>query len=90
MAKNKVCIKNENDKKYLIRRLNIICGQIKGVNKMIEDSRCYEDIIIELKALNNSLKGVNKKVLESYMTNCLGESSKKEVEEIIKLYDKLD
>ena len=82
-------ITNEVDKKYFIKRLNIIGGQIKGLTGMIEGERSYEEILIQLGALTNSLKGVGVSILENYMKNNLDKVDQKQIEEIINLYNKL-
>ncbi len=82
-------ITNEVDKKYFIKRLNIIGGQIKGLTGMIEGERSYEEILIQLGALTNSLRGVGINILEDYMKNNLTKDNQKEIEEIMNLYDKL-
>lgn len=82
-------ITNEVDKKYFIKRLNIIGGQIKGLTGMIEGERSYEEVLIQLGALTNSLRGVGINILEDYMKNNLTKDNQKEIEEIMNLYDKL-
>lgn len=82
-------IQKDVDKKYFIKRLNIIKGQIGGVSKMLEEERSYEEVLIQLGALTNSLRGVGKNILENYMHNNIDKKNKKEIEEIINLMDKL-
>lgn len=89
MENKKNYIKTETDKKYFIKRLNIISGQIKGLTEMIENEREYEDVLIQLGALTNSLRTVGRNILENYMKNNLESKNKQEVEEIIKLFNKL-
>ena len=83
------CIKDDNDKKYFTRRLNVIGGQIKGLTGMIEEERSYEEILIQLGALTNSLKTVGISILENYMRNNLDGKNQKEIDEIVNLYNKL-
>ena len=82
-------IEKDTDKKYFIKRLNIIKGQISGVSKMIDEGRSYEEVLIQLGALTNSLRGLGKNVLENYMQNNIDKKNKKEVEEILNLINKL-
>ncbi len=76
-----------NEQQYLIRRLHIIEGQIRGVAKMVEDERTYEEVIMQMSALTNSLKSLSKTVLENYMKNNLNDNNK--VDEFISLFNKL-
>ena len=80
-------IKLESDKQYFIKRLNIIEGQIRGLKGMIENNREYEEILIQLGALTNSLRGVGTSIVENYMQYNL--DNKEDAKEIKKLYDKL-
>ncbi len=89
MKKIQNTIKNEDDKKLFVKRLNIIGGQIKGLAGMIEEERSYEEVLIQLAALTNSLKTVGRNILENYMVNNLEGVNKKEIEEIINLFNKL-
>ncbi len=89
MQNKKSFIASEKDKKYFIRRLNIIGGQIQGVNKMIEEERSYEEVLIQLAALTSSLKTTGRNILENYMANNIKTSNKKEIEEAINLFNKL-
>ena len=89
MQNKKSFIASEKDKKYFIRRLNIIGGQIQGVNKMIEEERSYEEVLIQLAALTSSLKTTGRNILENYMANNIKTSNKKEIDEAINLFNKL-
>ncbi len=82
-------IKSENDKEYFTKRLNIICGQINGLNGMIKDNRSYEEVLIQLAALTNSLKTVGRNILANYMQNNLNVKDQKEIDNLIELFDKL-
>ncbi len=83
------CIVDEEDKKYFVKRLNIIEGQIRGLAGMINDERSYEEVLIQLGAFTNSLKTLGRDILKNYMTSNLDAKNKKEIDEIVKLYNKL-
>ncbi len=63
--------RKEEDKKLLITRLNRISGQIEGVKKMIDADRYCDDILIQLLAINKSIKSVANLVIEKHMYNCV-------------------
>lgn len=88
MKKNNY-VKNEEEKKYFVKRLNVIGGQIKGLSEMIDNERSYEEVLIQLGALTNSLRTVGRNILENYMENNLDIKNKEEIEEIINLFNKL-
>ena len=82
------CIK-DGDKTKFVKRLNVIEGQIRGLAGMIESERSYEEVLIQLGALTNSLRSLGTSILENYMQNNLDIKDKKTIEDIINLKDKL-
>ena len=52
------------EKKYLETRLKTIEGQVRGVAKMVAEDKYCNDILIQLLAINKSLKSLNKKILK--------------------------
>lgn len=59
------------DKKYLTMRLNVIEGQIRGIKQMIEENRYCDEILMQLSAVNNSLKSVGTKLLKNHLDTCV-------------------
>ena len=57
--------RNSEDKKALIHRLNRINGQIRGITKM------SEDILIQLSAVEQSVKSLASILLERHLKNCV-------------------
>lgn len=73
---------NENDKtvydKMIMTRLKKIEGQIRGIQKMIEESRSCSDILIQMSAVKSALKKTNYLILKRYANACLMDLSKTE------------
>lgn len=63
--------RSEEEKKELTRRLNIIEGQIRGINQMIEDDRYCDDVLIQIAAANKALKSLGNHILDSHMKSCV-------------------
>lgn len=59
------------DKKALIRRLNRIEGQVRGVNKMILEDRYCVDILNQVSALQSALDAVAMLLLENHTHGCM-------------------
>lgn len=55
----------------LIRRLNRIEGQIRGVKGMVEEERYYVDILNQVSAIQSALNGFNKVLLSSHIHTCV-------------------
>lgn len=75
---NKCCSQNrrsthrtEEEKKKLTKRLNIIEGQVRGINQMIEDDRYCDDVLIQIAAISKSLQALGNSILESHLKSCV-------------------
>lgn len=75
--------RTEIEKKELTIRLNKIEGQIRGIKQMIDDNRYCDDILIQLVAINKSIKSLGNKLLKSHMNSCVVEEIKNGNVEII-------
>ncbi len=67
---------NEDEKKKLSQRLNRIEGQIRGINKMIEEDRDCMEILNQILSSQSALKGVWKEVVRGHLQNCISEALK--------------
>ena len=65
--------RNEEEKKSLIRRLNIIEGQIRGLNKMVENDFYCPDILIQVSAATSALNSFSKELLSRHIRECVKE-----------------
>ena len=69
-----------------IRRIE---GQIRGIEKMIENGDYCIDILNQLKAAKNSIASVEGKILKTHIEDCVkeslsGDQFEEKVDEIIK------
>ena len=98
MENKKCCDKNthrtENEKKLLNNRLNRIEGQIKGVKKMISEDAYCNDILVQLSAIENSVKSLSNLLLEKHLYTCIArdlENGKIDtIEEIVSLFKRFN
>lgn len=63
--------REQDEKNNLIRRLNIIEGQVKGVKQMIEDDRYCDDVLIQISAITKSLKSLGSEVFKNHLSTCV-------------------
>lgn len=75
--------RTNEEKEYLNKRLSLIEGQIRGIKQMIDDDRYCSDVLIQISAVNNSLKSISGKILESHMKTCMVEEIRKDNPEIV-------
>lgn len=60
-------------KEALLRRLKRIEGQIRGLQKMIEDERTCNDLMMQLSAVVSALSKVSELVAKNYAHKCMVE-----------------
>ena len=66
----------------LLRRLRRIEGQIRGIQKMIENGRDCESLITQLTAVRSAIEGVGALMLNNYMKLCFREGAEKESDSV--------
>ena len=74
-----------SDKDALITRLHRIEGQVRGIEKMVEDERYCIDILTQIGAVSTALETVAQRLLEQHANHCvagaLASGSRDEAEE---------
>jgi len=70
----KKTIRTDEDKKTIKSRLNRIEGQIRGISNMIDEDRYCDDILIQLSAVDKSIKSLANLLLEKHMKSCVKEN----------------
>ncbi|SHJ50899.1 metal-sensitive transcriptional regulator [Paramaledivibacter caminithermalis] len=60
-----------DQKQSLLRRLKKIEGQVKGIQKMIEDDRYCNDILIQIAAVRSAVNKVGGLILENHLKGCI-------------------
>jgi CsoR family transcriptional regulator, copper-sensing transcriptional repressor len=58
-------------KDALVKRLRRIEGQVRGIERMVEDDRYCVDILTQIAAVETALEAVASKVLEDHVTHCV-------------------
>jgi DNA-binding FrmR family transcriptional regulator len=79
------------EKQKLKRRLKLIEGQIRGLQKMVDEDRYCIDIITQTSAVKQGLSNIEDLILEGHLGHCVVNQIKsgktnKAVEEIVKVY----
>lgn len=98
MEKDKCCKKKthrgEEEKKSINNRINRIEGQLKGIKKMIGEDAYCNDVLIQLSAIENSVKSLSNYVLENHLYNCVTRDLEKGnteiIDELISLFKKFN
>lgn len=74
--KNSCCantrhLNQRNDKKALLKRLNRIEGQVKGIGYMIESDRYCVDVLNQISAVKSAINAVGNILLENHIRGCV-------------------
>lgn len=82
---------DSKNKEKVIRRLKLIEGQIRGLQKMVDvDTYCI-DVITQTSAVKQGLSNVEDLLLENHLSHCVHDQVKagqkdKTKDEILKVY----
>lgn len=98
MENKKCCDKktqrSNEEKKLITNRLSRIEGQVKGIKKMVEKDKYCNDILIQLSAIENSIKSLSNHILENHLYSCVTNDLEKGnleiIDELISLFKKFN
>lgn len=81
----------KTNKESLVRRLKIIEGQVRGLQKMVEGDIYCIDIITQTSAVKQGLSNIEDKLMEGHLGTCLVHQIKKgqtekATKEMLKVY----
>lgn len=61
-------------KEGLLLRLRRIEGQVRGVQKMVEEERYCPDVLMQMSAIHESLRSVERILMKSHLQHCTTEA----------------
>ena len=62
------------DKAALTKRLHRIEGQVRGIERMVQDDRYCIDILTQIGAVNTALESLAFKVLDDHVNHCVADA----------------
>ncbi|MDQ5971721.1 MAG: CsoR family transcriptional regulator, copper-sensing transcriptional repressor [Patescibacteria group bacterium] len=82
---------DEKNKTRIIRRLKLIEGQVRGLQKLIANDTYCIDVITQTSAVKQGLSGVEDVLMENHLGHCVHHQMSsgqvgKAVEEVVKVY----
>ena|SRR5579863_7586194 len=72
-----------------LKRLRRIEGQIRGLQKMVEEDRYCTDIIIQISSAQEALRGVGRALMRNHLRHCTTKALKEGGEQATAMYDEL-
>ncbi len=89
-AKHMTCEEKQN----IIKRLNVIEGQVRGIKQMIDDDRFCDEVLTQVSAVSRSLKSIGNLLLKKHMETCvvndLNEGNTDAIDDLLDMIDKLN
>jgi len=81
----------DTSKDKIVRRLKLIEGQVRGLQKMIQSDTYCIDVITQTSAVKQALSNVEDLLLENHLSGCIlnqvkSGNSDKAKQEILKVY----
>ena len=67
----------------LIRRLNRIEGQVRGIRGMVEKEAYCTDILTQVSAVQSALNAFSRELLASHIRSCVAEDIRQGKDEVI-------
>jgi DNA-binding FrmR family transcriptional regulator len=62
------------DKEALVKRLHRIEGQVRGIERMIEDDRYCIDVLTQISAVTTALESVAFRILDDHVSHCVADA----------------
>lgn len=91
---DKTTHRTDEEKKIITNRINRIEGQIRGVKRIIEKDAYCNDVLIQLSAIENSVKSLSNHILENHLYSCVTRDLKdgkiEIIDELISLFKKFN
>ena len=72
-----------------LTRLRRIEGQVRGIQKMVEDDRYCADIMTQISSVNEALRSVGKELMKNHLKHCAAKAIRSSDEEATAMYDEI-
>jgi DNA-binding FrmR family transcriptional regulator len=73
-----------------LKRLRRIEGQVRGLQKMVEDDRYCADILMQISSVQEALRAVGRELMRNHLRHCAADAIRKgSPEQAEAMYDEL-
>jgi DNA-binding FrmR family transcriptional regulator len=69
---------SDDTREALARRLKRIEGQVRGIQKMIDENRYCPDVLVQIASVQEALRGVGRVLLQNHLTSCTAEAFRRD------------
>jgi DNA-binding FrmR family transcriptional regulator len=57
-------------KRRNLARLRRIEGQVRGIHAMVDEDRYCSDVLVQISAVHEALRGVGREIMRNHLRNC--------------------
>lgn len=72
-----------------LTRLRRIEGQVRGIQKMVEDERYCTEIMTQIASVHEALRGVGRALMRNHLAHCAATAIRSDPESANAMYDEL-
>src|SRR5919112_4130021 len=72
-----------------VRRLRLIEGQVRGLQKMVEEDRYCADILMQISSVHEALRSVGRELMRNHLKHCATSAIAQGPESAEPMYDEL-
>jgi len=72
-----------------LKRLRRIEGQVRGLQKMVEDDRYCADVLTQISSVHEALRSVGRELMRNHLKHCASTAIRAGSEEAEQMYDEL-
>src|SRR5712671_6244330 len=71
---NRIMSREAGPRQDLLLRLRRVEGQVRGVQKMVEEDRYCPDVLVQMSAIHESLRAVERILMKDHLQHCATEA----------------
>ncbi|HXD49468.1 MAG TPA: metal-sensitive transcriptional regulator [Gemmatimonadaceae bacterium] len=72
-----------------LKRLRRIEGQVRGLHAMVDDDRYCADVMTQIAAVHEALRGVGREIMRNHLRHCAANAIASGSEQADAMYDEL-
>ena len=69
-------VHSEESLRRIANRLSRIEGHIRGINRMVQESKPCPDVLVQLAAVRGAIDRVSRLILDEHLTECVARAAK--------------
>ena len=72
-----------------VKRLRRIEGQVRGIQKMVDEDRYCADVLTQISSVHEALRAVGRELMRNHLKHCAASALRGTAEEAEGMYDEL-